>query len=80
MRLANGGFVDEMKGGAPVTQEIIVWVLLLMGLVGLIWVMVLAILGGDHHTHDKRQGSASPEHRDGYEPRERSLQRSTVAV
>ena len=49
------------------TQGVIVWVLL-MGLVGLIWVIVLDMLGDRHHTHGKRQGSVSPEPRDGYEP------------
>ena len=49
------------------TQGMIEFVLL-MGLVGLIWVIVLDILGDYHHTHDKRQGSDSPEQRDGYEP------------
>jgi len=34
---------------------------LLIGLVGLIWVIVLAILDENHRTHDKRQGSPSPE-------------------
>ena len=61
------------------TQEIIVWALL-MGLVGLIWVMVLAILGDEHHTHDNRQGSASPEPRGGYEPHVRSPQQSGIAA
>ena len=56
-----------MKGDATMTQGMIVWVLL-MGLAGLIWVIVLDILGDIHHTHDKRQESASPEQRDGYEP------------
>jgi hypothetical protein len=37
-------------------QELIV--VLLMGLVGLIWVMVLDILGNDHHSRDKRQEAA----------------------
>jgi len=52
----------------------------LMGLVGLIWVMVLDILGDDRHPHDKRQGSASPEHSDGEEPHERSSRQSKVAA
>jgi len=34
---------------------------LLIGLVGLIWVIVLDIFGGGRHPHDKRQGSPSPE-------------------
>ena len=49
------------------TQGVIVWVLL-MGLVGLIWVIVLDMLGDRHHTHGKRPASASPEQHDGYEP------------
>jgi len=61
------------------TQGIIVGVLL-MGLVGLIWVMVLDILGDDRHPHDKRQGSASPEHSDGEEPHERSSRHSKVSA
>ena len=61
------------------TQEIIVWVLLLE-LVGLIWVMLLAILGNKHHTHDNRQENASVEQRDGYAPHERSPRQSRVAV
>ena len=44
-------------------QEIIV--VLLAGLVGLIWVMVLDALGDRHHSHDKQQGSASQESRNG---------------
>ena len=48
------------------TQGMIVWVLL-MGLAGLIWVIVLDI---HDHSHDKRQGSAPPEQRDGNEPRD----------
>jgi hypothetical protein len=59
-------------------QEFIV--VLLMGLVGLISVIVLDILGDDHHSHDQRQGSASPEPRDGNEPHERSSRQSKAAV
>ena len=59
-------------------QEIIA--VLLIGLVGLISVIVLDILGDDHHSLDKRQGSASPEPRDGIAPRERSSRQSKVAV
>ena len=68
-----------MKGGAPMTQDIIVWALL-MGLVGLIWVMALAVLGDNLHAHDKQEGSAQPEPRDGDEPLERSSRRSRVAA
>ena len=52
-----------MKGDAAMTQGMIVSVLLI-GLVGLIWVIVLDI---HDHSHDKRQGSVSPEPRDGTE-------------
>ena len=55
-------------------------VVLLMGLVGLIWVIVLAILDDDHHPHDDRQGSASPEPHDGEEPHERSSRQSKIAA
>ena len=34
---------------------------LLMGMVGLIW-MMLDIFAGDHHADDKRQEDASPDH------------------
>ena len=59
-------------------QEIIA--VLLIGLVGLISVIVLDILGDDHHSHGKRQRSALPEPRDGIAPHERSSQQSKVAA
>ena len=55
--------VSSMKGNAAMTLAI-EWVLL-MGLVGLVWVMVLAILDNNHRTHDKRQESASSESHNG---------------
>ena len=55
-----------MKGDAAMILGIIVGVLL-MGLFGLIWVMVLDILCDDAHSYDKQPGSASSEPRDGYE-------------
>lgn len=61
------------------TQDIIVWALL-AGLVGLIWVMAIAVLGQDHYTRDNRQGNASPELRDGYAPHEQSSRPSRVAA
>jgi hypothetical protein len=67
-----------MKGEAAMTMEFIV--VLLMGLVGLIWVIVLSILSDDHHTHDKRQGSPSPEPHDGEEAHERSSRQAKVAA
>ena len=79
VRLTNEGSVEEMNGGAPVTQEIIMWTLL-AGLVGLIWVMALAILGDNHHAHDNRRENASPEHSDGYKPNERSPRHSSGAL
>jgi hypothetical protein len=69
----------SMKGDAPMTQDIIVWALL-AGLVGLIWVMALAIRGNDHLAHDNRQGSASPEQPDGCEPIEGLPRQSRVVV
>jgi len=70
---------DLMKGDAAMTQGVIVGVLL-MGLVGLIWVMVLDILGSDHHPRDNRQGNPSPEPHDGEEPHEISPRKSKVAA
>ena len=61
------------------TQGVIVGVLL-MGLVGLIWVMLLDILGGDHHPRDNRQGNPSPEPHDGGEPHEGSPRLPKVAA
>lgn len=55
-------------------------VVLLMGLVGLIWVMVLVILDDNHRTHDKRQESPSPEPHDGEEAHERSSRQSKIAA
>jgi len=69
---------DLMKGAAAMTLAI-EWVLL-MGLLGLIWVIVLDILGNRHHSHDNRQGSASPEPHDGEEPHEGSSRQSKVAA
>jgi hypothetical protein len=61
------------------TQGVIVG-MLLMGLGGLIWVIVLDILGDKHHRHDKHEGSPSPEPHDGEEPHERSSRQSKVAA
>ena len=67
-----------MKGNAAMTLAIMGT--LLMGLVGLIWVLVLDTLGDRHHSHDKRQGSASPESCDGEEAHERSPRQSKVSA
>jgi hypothetical protein len=69
---------DLIKGDAAMTQGMIVW-LLLMGLLGLIWVIVLDILGDNHHIHDKRIGSASPEPHDGEESHDGSSRQSKIA-
>ena len=69
---------DLMKGDVAMTQAI-EWTLLI-GLVGLIWVMVFAILDDKHRTHHKRQGSGSPEHHDGEEPHEGSSRQPKVAA
>ena len=53
---------------------------LVIGLVGLIWVIVLDIFGGNHHRHDKRQGSPSPEPHKGAVPQEGSSRQSKVAA
>ena len=68
-----------MKGDPPMTQEIIVWSLLI-GLIGLTWVVVLAILSDDHPTQDRQNGSASSERSDGSEPRGSSPQQSRAAA
>ena len=67
-----------MKGDAAMAQEFIV--MLVIGLVGLIWVIVLDILGDGHHPHDNLQGSASPEPHDGEAPHERSSRQSKLAA
>ena len=70
---------DLMKGAAAMIQGTIELVLLI-GLVGLIWVIVLDIRGDGHHTHNKRIGSPSPEPHDGEEPHEDSSRQSKVAA
>ena len=67
-----------MKGDAAMTQAL-EWTLVI-GLVGLIWVIVLSIRSDGHHTHDKRIGSPSPEPPDGEEAHERSSRQSKVAA
>lgn len=61
------------------TQEIIAWALL-AGLVGLIWVMVIAVLDAHHHSQNNQQRSAQPERHNGYEPNEYTSQESRVAA
>ena len=61
------------------TPEIIVWSLLL-GLLGLIWVLVLAILGDDQHIQDRQNGSASSERSDASESGGSSPRQSRAAA
>ena len=68
-----------MKGDAAMTQGVIVGVLL-TGLMGLVWVIVLDLLGDDHHSHDNRQENPSPEPHDGEESHEVSPRKSKVAA
>jgi len=70
---------SSVKGDAAMTQGVIVGVLL-MGLVGLIWVIVLDLLGDDHRSHDNKQGNPSPEPHDGEEPHEISPRHPKVAA
>ena len=68
-----------MKGDAAMTQGVIVGVLL-TGLMGLVWVIVLDLLGDDHHRHDNRQASPSLEPPDGEKPPAASSPQSKVAA
>jgi len=61
------------------TQDIILWALV-AGLIGLMWVLVLARLSENHHGEDRRKKSNSPGHSDGYEPGEGSFHRSRAAA
>ena len=61
------------------THGVIVGVLL-TGLMGLIWVIVLDLLGDNHRSHDNKQGNASPQPHDGEEPHEISPRKSKVAA
>jgi hypothetical protein len=64
------------------TQEIFLWALI-AGLVGFVWVMVLAGLDDDHDTqdtHDNRQGSASQEPHDGEKAHEDSSLQSKITA
>jgi hypothetical protein len=67
-----------MKGDAAMTQAI-EWTLLL-GLVGLIWVIVLDVLGDNRHPHENRQRTPSPEPHDGEKAHEGSSRQSKVAA
>jgi hypothetical protein len=77
---------DRMNGDAPMTQETILVLLagligvLFAVLVGFLWIMIRAALDDDHDTHDNRQGSVSPEPRDGEEAHEGSPRQSKVAA
>ena len=69
--------IPAIGEGATMTEEIIVWALL-AGLVGFIWVMIVDILGADHHSQDNQQGGAQPEQRNGYNPHEQTAQHSNT--
>ena len=69
----------SVKEDLAMTEWIFVWVLL-MGLVGLVWVIVLDLLGDDHHSHDNRQASPSPEPPNAEGPHEISPRKSKVAA
>jgi hypothetical protein len=69
--------LPAMKGGATMTQEIIVWALL-AGLVGLIWVIAVGILNTGHHSQHNQQGGAQPEHPNGYKLHEQTAQHSNT--
>lgn len=61
------------------TEEIIVWALL-AGLAGFIWIMIVDILGADHHSRDNQQPGAQPEHRNGIELHEQTSRQSEAAA
>jgi hypothetical protein len=69
----------SMKGDAAMTQGVIVGVLL-TGLMGLLWVIVLDLLSNNHRSHDNRQENPSPEPHDGEKPHESSPRKSKVAA
>lgn len=68
------------------TQETILVLLagligvLFAALVGFLWMVVRAGLDHEPHTHDNRQGSASPEPHDGEKAHEDSSRQSNVAA
>jgi hypothetical protein len=70
---------SSVMGDAAMTQGVIVGVLL-TGLMGLLWVIVLDLLSDDRHPRESRQGTPSPEPQDGVEPPEISPRKSKVAA
>ncbi len=61
------------------TQELIL-VILLSGLVGLFWVMTLAILDGDRPQSERHQSGASSEHANDTQQQDGALKHHTVAI
>jgi hypothetical protein len=61
------------------TQELVL-VVLLSGLVGLIWVMTVAILSGDHPKARGHETGTSSGHRDDGQHRDGALKRHTIAA
>jgi len=59
------------------TQELIL-VVLLSGLVGLIWVMTVSILAGDHQAAKSHETSSG--HRDDAQHQDHGLKRHTIAA
>jgi hypothetical protein len=53
---------------------------LFIGLVGIICMVARDIFGDDHHSHHKRQESASLDHHDGRTPSDRSSRESKTDV
>ena len=53
---------------------------LLLGLVGLIWVIVLDVLGDNRHPRENRQRTPSPESHTGEKAQEGSSRQSKVAA
>ena len=61
------------------TQELILGVLL-TGLVGLIWVMTVAILADDRHTAKSHESGGSSGHRDDTQRHDDGLKQHTIAA
>jgi hypothetical protein len=61
------------------TQELILGVLL-TGLVGLVWVMTLAIVDDDHQPAKRHEPGTSAGHRDDTQHQDSELKRHTIAA
>ena len=70
--------LPSMKKRCPMTQELVL-VVLVTGLIGLLWVMTLAIWDGKHtsnHSHEAQPSASSDRIAQG----ERALKQETVAA